>query len=193
MSEQPTGTERKTQEPEQHWYVLKVQSGREESIKESLLKHAKIQGLEKYFGQIIVPSERVSEIKGGTRRITERKRYPGYIMVNMAITDETWYLVRSIPGVGDFLGSAPGRKPAPMPEHEVETMLAQAEAMKEEAPRLRVDFAKGDMVKVKEGPFENSEGCVEEVIEAKGVVVVILEVFGRPTPVQFHYWEVEKV
>jgi transcriptional antiterminator NusG len=177
--------------PEKSWYVVKVQSGREDTIKEGLLKRVKMQGLEGYFGEIIVPSEKVSEIKGGKKKVTERKFYPGYMMVNMAITDETWYLVRSIPGVGDFVGGASG--PTPMEQHEVDKMLGQAASKTDDQPRLKISFEKGETVKIKEGPFENFEGSVDEVLEGKGLVRVMVEIFGRPTPVELEYWQVERV
>jgi transcriptional antiterminator NusG len=177
--------------PAKSWYVVKVQSGREDSIKEGLLKRVKMQGLEDYFGEIIVPSEKVSEIKGGKKKVTERKFYPGYMMVNMAITDETWYLVRSIPGVGDFVGGASG--PTPMEQHEVDKMLGQAASKTDDQPRLKISFEKGETVKIKEGPFENFEGSVDEVLEGKGLVRVMVEIFGRPTPVELEYWQVERV
>jgi transcriptional antiterminator NusG len=177
--------------PAKSWYVVKVQSGREDSIKEGLLKRVRMQGLEDYFGEIIVPSEKVSEIKGGKKKVTERKFYPGYMMVNMAITDETWYLVRSIPGVGDFVGGASG--PTPMEQHEVDKMLGQAASKTDDQPRLKISFEKGETVKIKEGPFENFEGSVDEVLEGKGLVRVMVEIFGRPTPVELEYWQVERV
>ena len=177
--------------PAKSWYVVKVQSGREDSIKEGLLKRVKMQGLEDYFGEIIVPSEKVSEIKGGKKKVTERKFYPGYMMVNMAITDETWYLVRSIPGVGDFVGGASG--PTPMEQHEVDKMLGQAASKTDDQPRLKISFEKGETVKIKEGPFENFEGSVDEVLEGKGLVRVMVEIFGRPTPVELEYWQVERI
>jgi len=179
--------------PSKSWYVVKVQSGREDTIKEGLLKRVKMQGLEDYFGEIIVPSEKVSEIKGGKKKVTERKFYPGYIMVNMTVTDETWYLVRSIPGVGDFVPGGPGQHPVPMAQYEVDKMLGQAASKTDDQPRLKISFEKGETVKIKEGPFENFEGSVDEVIEGKGLVRVMVEIFGRPTPVELEYWQVERV
>jgi len=192
MTEDTTTTEPADQQPpEKCWYVVKVQSGREDTIKEGLLKRVKMEGLEEYFGEIIVPSEKVSEIKAGKKKVTERKFYPGYMMVNMAITDKTWYLVRSIPGVGDFVGGASG--PTPMEQHEVDKMLGQAASKEEQGPRLKISFEKGETVKIKEGPFENFEGSVDEVLEGKGLVRVMVEIFGRPTPVELEYWQVERV
>jgi transcriptional antiterminator NusG len=191
MTEETTTESPDQQPPEKSWYVVKVQSGREDTIKEGLLKRVKMEGLEDHFGEIIVPSEKVSEIKAGKKKVTERKFYPGYMMVNMAITDKTWYLVRSIPGVGDFVGGASG--PTPMEQHEVDKMLGQAASKEEQGPRLKISFEKGETVKIKEGPFENFEGAVDEVLEGKGLVRVMVEIFGRPTPVELEYWQVERV
>ena len=191
MSEPSNSELAEDQIPEKCWYVVKVQSGREDTIKEGLLKRIKMEGLEGYFGEIIVPSEKVSEIKAGKKKVTERKFYPGYMMVNMAITDQTWYLVRSIPGVGDFVGGASG--PTPMEQHEVDKMLGQAASKTDDQPRLKISFEKGETVKIKEGPFENFEGSVDEVLEGKGLVRVMVEIFGRPTPVELEYWQVERV
>lgn len=174
------------------WYVLKVQSGREDSIRESLERRVAIEGLEEFFGEIIVPTEKVSEIKGGKRRVSERKLYPGYIMVEMVLNDPTWYMVRDTPGVGDFTGAA-GQKPMPMLEHEVEKMLGRETAKEETQPRLKIDFHPGDTVKIKEGPFENFEGNVEAVDEANGRVTVVVNIFGRSCPVELEYWQVEGI
>ncbi len=192
MSETSTAETPEGEVPQKCWYVIKVQSGREDTIKEGLLKRVKMEGLEEHFGEIIVPSEKVSEIKGGKKKVTERKFYPGYIMVNMTITDKTWYLVRSIPGVGDFVGGGPGQAPVAMSPREVEKMLGQA-TTKGEEPRLKINFEKGETVKIKEGPFENFEGAVDEVLEGKGLVRVMVEIFGRPTPVELEYWQVERI
>ncbi len=193
MNEQSNTEAQEVDQSVKSWYVVKVQSGREDTIKEGLLKRVKMQGLEDHFGEIIVPSEKVSEIKGGKKKVTERKFYPGYIMVNMAITDQTWYLVRSIPGVGDFVGGGPGQPPVAMAQYEVDKMLGQAAAKTDDQPKLKISFEKGETVKIKEGPFENFEGSVDEVLEGKGLVRVMVEIFGRPTPVELEYWQVERV
>jgi len=172
------------------WYVLKVQSGREDQVKESVARRIKIEGLEERFGEILIPTEKVSEIKGGKKRVTERKFYPGYIMIEMDIDEKGWFLVRETPGVGDFVGAS--GKPTAMETHEVERMLGQVSAAAEQ-PRLKIDFKKGENVKIKEGPFENFEGVVDEVTEGKGLVKVIVNIFGRATPIELEYWQVEPV
>jgi transcriptional antiterminator NusG len=196
VAEEPAERDDHEEEPaseaDKRWYVLKVQSGREDSIRDSLERRVAIEGLEEYFGEIIVPTEKVSEIKGGKRRVSERKLYPGYIMIQMELNDPTWYMVRDTPGVGDFTGAA-GQKPMPMLDHEVEKMLGRETAKEETQPRLKIDFHPGDTVKIKEGPFENFEGNVEAVDEANGRVTVVVNIFGRSCPVELEYWQVEGI
>lgn len=177
---------------EMKWYVLKVQSNRERSIRDSLLRRIRQEGLEKYFGQIVIPTEKLVETKGGKKRVTEQKLYPGYLMVQMVLNDDTWYLVRTTSGVGDFTGAA--GKPIPMLEHEIERMLGLEQHKKEEGPlKVKVDFQTGDHVKIKDGPFENFEGTIDAIDEANGKITVLIQIFGRPTPVDLEYWQVERV
>src|SRR5436190_8175773 len=175
------------------WYVLKVQSNREKSIRDNILRRVKREGLERFFGEIIIPTEKVAETKGGKKRITERKLYPGYIMVQMILNDESWFLVRETSGVGDFTGAA--GEPIPMQDHEIQRMLGLEVAKKEETvqPRIKIEFSPGDRVKIKEGTFESFEGTVDTVDEASGRVNVLIEIFGRSTPVELEYWQVETV
>jgi transcriptional antiterminator NusG len=174
------------------WYVLKVQSSREDTIRDALERRVKIQGLQRYFGRIVVPTEKITEIRNNKKRIVERKTYPGYIMVEMELNEKTWFVVRETPGVGDFVGAH--GTPTKMTEAEVNQMLGQETAKAaEDAPRVRIDVERGDRVKIKDGPFENFEGTVEEVIEARGLVKVMLIIFNRPTPVDLEYWQVERI
>jgi transcriptional antiterminator NusG len=178
--------------PELVWYVLKVQSSREDTIRDALERRVKIQGLERYFGRIVVPTEKITEIRNNKKRIVERKTYPGYIMVEMELNEKTWFVVRETPGVGDFVGAH--GTPTKMTETEVNQMLGQQTAAEtEQAPKVRIDVERGDRVKIKDGPFENFEGTVEEVIEARGLVKVMLIIFNRPTPVDLEYWQVERI
>lgn len=179
------------EEIRKEWYILKVQSNREESIREGLMRRVAMAGLDRYFGECIVPTEMVSEFKGGKKRVTKRKLYPGYLVVNMEINDDTWYLVRETPGIGDFTGSI-GR-PSPMAPQDVQKILAKSEEKTDEAPKLKIAFKKGDRVKVNEGTFENFEGDVEKIDEANGRVIVTINIFGRSTPVELEYWQIESV
>jgi transcriptional antiterminator NusG len=173
------------------WYILKVQSNRENSIAEALQRRVAVEGLDAYFGQIIVPTEKVSEFKGGKKRIVRRKLYPGYILVQMRINDDTWFLVRETPGIGDFTGA--GGKPTPMLAHEVQRIISRQEEKTDEAPKLKINFKVGDRVKINEGTFENFEGEVSSLDEASGRVTVMINIFGRSTPVELEYWQVELV
>ncbi|RLS61386.1 MAG: transcription termination/antitermination factor NusG [Planctomycetota bacterium] len=172
-----------------NWYILKVQSNREDSIRDGLLRRVKMAGLERYFGEIIVPKEQVTEFKSGKKRVVSRKIYPGYIVVNMILNDDTWYMVRETGGIGDFTGSA-GR-PSPMMPQDVAKILRKTEEKADDAPRLKIKFKKGDRVKINEGTFENFEGDVEQIDEANGRVTVMLSIFGRSTPVDIEYWQIE--
>lgn len=177
---------------EMRWYVLKVQSNRERSIRDNLMRRVRQEGLGEFFGQVMIPTEKVVETKGGKKRVTEHKLYPGYLMIQMVLNDETWYLVRTTSGVGDFTGSA--GKPIPMQEHEIQRMLGLELSHKEEAPlKVKVDFHPGDHVKIKDGPFESFEGSIETIDEASGKITVLIQIFGRPTPVDLEYWQVERV
>ncbi|QDU64028.1 hypothetical protein Pan216_49160 [Planctomycetes bacterium Pan216] len=173
------------------WYVLKVQSNREKSIREAILRRLKIEGVEEYVTEIVIPTEKVSEIKDGKKRVVERRFFPGYIMVQLDLNDEVWFVIRETPGVGDFVGA--GGRPVPMTDQDVARMLGRQEESEQAAPRLKINFQKGDRVKIKEGTFENFEGDVEEVNEQKGVVRVMIQIFNRPTPVELEYWQVEPV
>jgi transcription termination/antitermination protein NusG len=179
-------------DPELVWYVLKVQSSREDTIRDALERRVKIQGLQKYFGRIVVPTEKITEIRNNKKRIVERKTYPGYIMVQMELNEKTWFVVRETPGVGDFVGAH--GTPTKMTDAEVNQMLHQEEEKTTaETPKVRIDVERGDRVKIKDGPFENFEGTVEEVIEGRGLVKVMLIIFNRPTPVDLEYWQVERI
>jgi transcription termination/antitermination protein NusG len=173
------------------WYILKVQSNREESIREGLLRRVAIQGLDHFFGEVIVPTEKVTEFKGGKKRVIKRKLYPGYIVVHMEINEDTWFLVRETPGIGDFTGAS--GVPTPMLPHEVERIIAKQEEKSEKAPDLKIPFTKGDRVKIIEGNFENFEGEVDAIDKTNGRVTVMITIFNRTTPVEFEYWQVESV
>ncbi len=186
-------------EQEKLWYVLKVQSNRERSIRDSIIRRIKMEGMEDYFGQVFIPTEKVVETKGGGRRVREQKLLPGYMMIEMALNDETWHLVRSTGGVGDFTGAA--GKPIPMEEEEVRRWLGldsadedkKQEDEKEARPVVKFVVAVGEHVKVKEGAFENFEGVIDSMDEVTGKLKVMIEIFGRGTEVELEHWQVEKV
>jgi transcription termination/antitermination protein NusG len=187
--------EEKEEEIEKKWYILKIQVNREDSIKDALLRRIKIAGYEKYFGEVIVPTEDVAEIssKTGKRRIVKRKLYPGYLVVQMAINDDSWFLVRETSGIGDFTSTS--GKPAPMPQAEVEKILKLAHPSEEATASVRtaIPFKPHDRVRIKEGHFVNFEGEIESIDEANGRVKVLITIFGRPTPYDCNYWQLEAI
>jgi|RhiMethySRZTD1v2_1073278.scaffolds.fasta_scaffold45114_4 transcriptional antiterminator NusG len=177
-------------DPNLRWYVVRVQSGREESVKDGLLRRVNAAGLNTKITNVIVPTEKVTEIRSGRKTVREKKLYPGYIMIQMLQDKDAWFLVRETPGIGDFLGL---KEPIPMAEHEVNKMLVEQTGAEEEKPRIKIDFQKGDTVRVKEGAFENFDGIVEEINSQKGLVGITITIFGRATRVELEYWQVEKV
>ena len=174
------------------WYVLKVQSSREDTIRDSLERRVKMQGLPAYFGRIVVPTEKITEIRNNKKKTVLRKTYPGYIMVEMELNEKTWFTVRETPGVGDFVG-APGTPNKMTPADVAQMLNEQEEGVTAEQPKVKIDVERGDRVKITDGTFDNFEGTVEEVIEARGVIKVMLIIFNRPTPVDFEYWQVERL
>ncbi|MCA9190919.1 MAG: transcription termination/antitermination factor NusG [Planctomycetales bacterium] len=177
------------------WYIIKVAFNREDSIRDSLWKRIKLAGMEEFFGEILVPTEDVVTFtRNGTRRVVKRKLYPGYLMAYMTINDDTWFLVRETPGVGDFTGS--GGKPTPMDPHDVEKIVKTVEPDDEDGDKplkTAIPYRPGDRVRVKEGNFQNLEGEVEKVDEANGHITVIISIFGRSTPVELSHWQVESL
>lgn len=172
------------------WYVLHVYSGFEGKVAEAIREKAKKQGLEDKLDDILVPTEQVTEIKRGQRVNTDRKVFPGYVLAKMEMTDEVWHLVKNTPKVTGFLGG--GNKPVPVSEKEAERLIEQ---LKEGGvkPKSTISFDIGEKVKVMEGPFASFEGLVEEVDEEKSRVKVSVSIFGRATPVELEYTQVEKV
>ena len=191
---EPVEEEEDSDELTMNWYILKVQVNREESIRDALQRRVKIEGLDEFFGDVVVPTEDVAEFtKSGKRRVVKKKLYPGYIMVHMSINDDTWFLVRETPGIGDFTGSA--GKPTPMEIAEVERIL-NLEGGDDESDtpvKTAIPYAAGNRVRVKEGHFLNFEGEVESVDEANGRVTVMINIFGRSTPVELEHWQIESL
>ena len=175
------------------WYILKVQSNREKSICAGLKRRVAMQGLDEYFGDIMVPTEDVAEFKNGKRRVVKRKLYPGYIVAHMVLNDETWFLVRETSGIGDFTGAA--GKPTPMLKEEVDRIVKAANPEEDDSEQIKtaIPFTAGDRVRIKEGTFENFEGDVEGIDEANGRVTVTINIFGRSTPVELEHWQIEAV
>lgn len=181
--------------PGMDWFVLRVASNKESPVRETLLRKVQIEGMESLVGRIMVPTEKTKTLKGGKQRITETKLYPGYVFVEMRlepdgrIPQDVFFLIKETTGVGDFVGTA-GR-PTPMGPNEVEKMLFDSRRP-EETPQVKMEFESGDNVTIKEGPFENYEGTVDEILPEKGLVRVLVTIFGRQAPVELEYWQIVK-
>lgn len=176
------------------WYAVRVQSNKEDSVKRNMDRRIEMRGLQRKVSQVVVPTEKYTEIKNGRKRTRQVKTYPGYVLVEMIMDDETWAFVRETGGVGDFVGGGGNlhQKPFPLEQTEVNKIFG-IEAPGTEQPQVKIDFSVGDKVKIKEGPFENFDGVVEEIDETKGRVKVVVTIFGRATPVDLQYWQVEEI
>ena len=172
------------------WYVIHTQTGIEAKVKSNLENRAQLSGMADKIQKVLIPTEKVSEVKEGKKRISERKFFPGYILVQMELTDESWYLVKNTSGITGFVGS--GRNPIPLSEDEVNKILMQQEE-KTSKPKPKVEFTEGESVRVKEGAFANFNGTIEEVNPNRGKLKVMVAIFGRSTPVELEYWQVEKI
>lgn len=174
----------------QRWYVVHAYSGYEKSVQRTLLERIQRAGMQEKFGEILVPVEEVVEMKSGQKNISERKFFPGYVLVQMELTDETWHLVKSTPKVTGFVGGS-ASKPTPITEKEVQNLLQQIQDGVEK-PKPKILFEVGEAVRVTEGPFADFHGNVEEVNYDKSKIRVSVLIFGRATPVELDFGQVEK-
>ncbi|MFA6079458.1 MAG: transcription termination/antitermination protein NusG [Candidatus Omnitrophota bacterium] len=172
------------------WYVIHTQTGYEDKIKTAIEAKVKTGLVKDTISQVLIPIEQVSEIKAGKKKISQRKFFPGYILVEMELTDENWYFIKSIAGVTGFVGA--GARPIPLKLDEIDTILKQTKDAKEK-PTPKVVFEKGENVRVTDGPFTNFNGTIDETNLAKGKIKVMISIFGRATPVELETWQVEKV
>lgn len=172
------------------WYVVHTQTGVEVKAKANLESRADIAGLRHMIQQVLIPTEKVSEVREGKKRISERKFFPGYLLVQMELNDDTWYLVKNTPGISGFVGS--GKNPIPLADDEVGQIIQQQEE-KTSKPKPKVEFSQGESVRVKEGAFANFNGVIEEINPNRGKLKVMVTIFGRQTPVELEYWQVEKI
>lgn len=172
------------------WYIVHTYSGFEQKVKKSLLERIKAEGKSEFFGEILVPTEKVVELVKGQPRSSSRKFYPGYILVQMELNDDTWHLVRHTPKVTGFIGSQ--EKPIPLSEEEAQAIIQQMEEGVQK-PRPKYQFEKGDEVRVVDGPFASFNGIVDQVIPEKGKVRVLVTIFGRSTPVELDYVQVHRL
>jgi len=172
------------------WYVVHAYSGFEHKVRESLIAHIAREGLEKKFGEILVPTEEVVEMRAGQKRKSQRKFFPGYVLVQMEMDDETWHVVKDVPKVMGFIGGKPAH-PAPISEREVDNILQRVKEGVEK-PRPKVLYSPGELVRVTSGPFTDFNGSVEEVNYEKSRLRVAVSIFGRSTPVDLEFGQVEK-
>ena len=176
------------EENQREWFVVHTYSGYEERVRKNLEQRIKSMDTEGDISEIVVPTEEEIEVKNGQRRTVDKKILPGYVLVKMRLNDRSWTVVRNTPGVTGFVGA--GNRPVPLSEEEVSRIMRQMEA---EAPRLKVGFRKGQSVRVTDGPFIDFVGVVDEIGTEKGKVKVLLSLFGRETPVELDFLQVEKL
>jgi len=169
------------------WYAVHTYSGFEEKVKTSIEDRARKKGLSEKIERILIPTEKVIELRGGKKREADKKFYPGYILVEMELDDETWHLVRSIPRVTGFVG---GTRPVPLPQEEVDVIIQQIERAPQKPPKT--EYEEGESVRIIDGPFTNFVGVVDEVDMDHGRLKVMVSIFGRQTPVELNFYQVEK-
>ena len=178
------------------WYVLRVAANKESQVRDALAQKVEREGLSDIIGRIEVPMERIKRIRGNKQTVHNRKLYPGYVFMEMNASEDghvqerAWFMIKGTSGVGDFIGT--DGIPTPMRDTDVAKMLMEAEKP-EETPSIKVEFKKGDMIRIREGAFENFEGVVDSIDTERGIVKVIVTIFGRSTPLDIEYWQIEKV
>jgi transcription termination/antitermination protein NusG len=177
------------------WFVIHTLSGQEQKVKDSIERRLKAEEMGEYIQEVLVPMEKVAEVRNGKKTVTSRKLYPGYVFIDIALLDENqkliekpWYFIRDTPGIIGFVG---GERPTPTPADEIESIKSQI-ADSEDTERPKVSFDVGETVKINDGPFLNFSGVIEEIDPDKGKLKVTVNVFGRNTPVELEYWKVEK-
>jgi transcriptional antiterminator NusG len=173
-----------------NWYVVHTQTGSEDKVKTYLETRLSSEGLVDLITKVIVPTEQVSEIRSGKKKISQRKFFPGYLLVEMELNEKTYLFIKKTPGVTGFIGL--GKRPMPLPKDEVDNILKRTEETQVK-PSPKIVFEKGEQVRVTEGPFINFNGTIDEIRPEKGKLKVSVSIFGRATPVELEYWQVEKI
>ncbi len=173
-----------------NWYVVHTQTGFEDRVKTILQSRIGPGGMAEVITQVVIPTEQISEVRSGKKRVSERHYFPGYVLVEMEMSDAAYSFVKAIPGVTGFIGA--GKKPTPLPPGEVEGIIKRTAETKLK-PSPKVIFEKGENIRVKEGPFMNFNGAIDDIYPEKGKIKVNITIFGRATPVELEYWQVEKV
>lgn len=172
------------------WYIIHSQTGYEEKVRRSLENRIRRNGLEESILEIIIPTEQVSEVRGGKKRVSQRKFFPGYILINMELNDTVYAMIKSTPGVTGFIGT--GKKPTALSQVEADEILKRIEETQAK-PSLKVIFEEGEQIRVTSGPFVNFNGTIDKVYPEKGKLKASVSIFGRSTPVELEYWQVEKI
>lgn len=175
---------------DKNWYIIHIFSGSEEFVVKAINEKIKRYNMEDQIGEIVIPKENVIEIKEGEKVVTEKRSFPGYILIKMHMSDKNWYFIRNTPKVTGFIGA--GKKPKALSEKEVSTILNHMEDSKEK-PKPKYKYTRGESVKIIDGPFVNFNAMVEEVIHDKDLLKVTVTIFGRPTPVKLNFFQVEKI
>ena len=177
------------------WFVIHTLSGQEQKVKESIEKRLKTEEMGEYIKEVLVPMEKVAEVRSGKKTVSTRKLYPGYVFIDMVLLDENnrviekpWYFIRDTPGIIGFVG---GDRPTPTPAEEIESIKAQM-SESEDTEKPKVHFDVGETIKINDGPFLNFSGVIEEIEPERGKLKVTVNIFGRNTPVELEYWQVEK-
>jgi len=173
-----------------NWYVVHTQTGLEDKVKTALENKILAEGLQESISSVVIPTEQISEIRSGKKKISQRKFFPGYLLVEMDLNEQTYFHIKTTPGVTGFIG--PGKKPQPLSQSEVDTILKRT-VETQVKPSPKIVFERGEQVRVNEGPFMNFNGTIEEVHPDRGKLKVSVSIFGRSTPVELEYWQVEKV
>ena len=173
---------------EKHWYAIHTYSGYEDSVMKNLKQRVESLGYEDKIFEVLVPKEKKIKIKGGKREVVEEKVYPGYVLVQMIVTDDSWYIVRNTPSVTGFIGA--GTTPTPLSQTEIDTLITR---MGVEEPKYKIDVKAGDSVKITDGPFKDFDGKIAEVDAERGRVKVLVSIFGRETPVELDFLQIKKL
>jgi transcriptional antiterminator NusG len=187
VEEEKEEVQPEVENPDSKWYVIHTYSGYENKVKTNLEHRVDSMGAQDQIFQVVIPTEDEIEIRDGQRRTVQKKVFPGYVLVRMILTDHSWHVVRNTPGVTGFVGS--GTKPTPLMEDEVKQIL---KAMRREAPKVKVSFSRGERVKVIDGPFTDFTGVVDDINAEKGKVRVLVSFFGRETPVELDFLQVQR-
>lgn len=173
-----------------NWYVVHTQTGLEDKVKKALESKISVSGMQELISSVVIPTEQVSEVRSGKKKISQRKFFPGYLLVEMEMSESTYIFVKTAPGVTGFIGL--GKKPMPLPQEEVDNILRKTKDTQVK-PSPKIVFEKGEQVRVTEGPFQNFNGTIDEIHPEKGKIKVSVSIFGRATPVELEYWQVEKI